>query len=278
MSEKSKIPGWARILLIILPYFFVVAFFQIMGALIAGLDIEAFETPKKTSIQDLLITLFSFLGTLLVTSSFVIKVDKEKFINIGLHLKNRLQDILIGLVVGAGIIIIGFGILIGLGEISFEAINWNFKEFLIAILLFTIVAIEEEVFCRGYIQKNLMTSFNKYFALVITALIFSLMHSFNPNLSLLGLINIFIAGIFLGLSYVYTKNLWFPIALHLSWNFFQSLLGFNVSGQNMYSLINISNNSTNFLNGGDFGLEGSILATILQVIAIFIIFFYYNKR
>ena len=121
-----------------------------------GIELKSLETGVKTSSQKLIISFFSFLGTLVVVWIFVLRVDKERFVDIGLHLKNRAKDIIIGLALGAGIIILGFGILLALGEISLETINWNFKEFLIAMLLFIIVALKEEIFCRGYIQKNLM--------------------------------------------------------------------------------------------------------------------------
>ena len=60
---------------------------------------------------------------------------------------------------------------------------------------------------------------------------------------------LFLAGVLLGVSYVYTKNLWFPVALHFSWNFFEALFGFNVSGQDFYSLIDFNITEKNLLNG-----------------------------
>ena len=79
-----------------------------------------------------------------------------------------------------------------------------------------------------------MSSFNKYKALIISSILFSIMHGLNPNISLFSLFDLFLAGIVLDLSYINTKNLWFPIDMHLSWNLFQTLLGFNVSGQDTY--------------------------------------------
>ncbi len=70
----------------------------------------------------------------------------------------------------------------------------------------------------------------------------------------------------LGISYVYTKNLWLPIGMHLSWNLFQSLLGFNVSGGDNYSLIVITMKDANRINGGTFGLEGSYYITLAAII------------
>ena len=104
------------------------------------------------------------------------------------------------------------------------------------------------------------------------------MHGANPNMDWFSFLNLFLAGILLGMSYVYTKNLWFPIALHFSWNFFQSLFGFNVSGQDFYSLIEFNIPEKNKLNGGDFGFEGSVFSIIIQIILIFSIFIYYQRK
>ena len=88
----------------------------------------------------------------------------------------------------------------------------------------------------------------------------------------------FLAGILLGLSYIYTKNLWFPIAFHFSWNLFQTIFGFNVSGQNTYSLIEFEITENTILNGGDFGFEGSIFATIFMILTSTGIWGYYKTK
>ena len=92
------------------------------------------------------------------------------------------------------------------------------------------------------------------------------MHGANPNISLFSLLGLFLAGIALGSSYMYTKNLWYPIAFHFSWNLFQSLLGFNVSGQDIYSIIEFTVPENNKINGGQFGFEGSIFSILTEFI------------
>ncbi|MCF6222853.1 MAG: CPBP family intramembrane metalloprotease [Flavobacteriaceae bacterium] len=143
-------------------------------------------------------------------------MDKEKFISLGFQIKNRLKEFNYGIVIGVLIMIVGYLLLIFMDQIIFKKIIFNPKEIILSILIYSIVAIVEEVLFRGYVLRNLMISFNKYTALIISSLLFSLMHGFNPNIDLFGLIDLFLAGILLGISYVYTKNLWFPIALHFN--------------------------------------------------------------
>ena len=123
-----------------------------------------------------------------------------------------------------------------------------------------------------------MISFNKYVALFVSSILFSSMHAFNPNIDLFAFTNLFLAGIVLGISYIHTKNLWFPIAMHLSWNLFQAIFGFNVSGQKTYSLIEFSITENNIINGGDFGFEGSILSVIAMLVTIIGIEIYYRRQ
>lgn len=275
MENKQR--GWQRVLLIILPYIFIVGIFQFMGALITGVDLTNVNF-QKTSEQHVIISLFSLLGTLLVIWVFMKYLDKEKFINLGFNTKNRLNEFIIGIVIGAIIMTFGYLLLLFLGEITFQKTIFDFKEIILSILLFTIVALMEEILLRGYILRNLMVSFNNYVALFISSIIFASIHAFNPNIDLFSMINIFLAGILLGISYIHTKNLWFPIALHLSWNLFQAFFGFNVSGQDSYSLIEFSISENSILNGGAFGFEGSILAVIAIIITTIGIAFYYDRK
>ncbi len=197
---------------------------------------------------------------------------------LGFHFKNRLKEFNYGIVIGAFIMIAGYLLLLFIDEISFQKIVFDPKEVIISILIYVIVAIVEEVLFRGYILRNLMLSFNKYIALVVSSILFSAIHGFNPNIDLMGFTDLFLAGILLGISYTFTKNLWFPIALHFSWNLTQAFLGFNVSGQDVYSIIEFKITENNLLNGGDFGFEGSIFSIIAQIIFIVIIWYYYHKK
>lgn len=271
------IKGWQRILLIILPYIFIVGIFQLFGGLIAGADMTNMES-EETSFQQLIISVFDFVGTFTVLWFFMKFVDKEDFVKLGFETKNRLKEFIVGIFLGLLIMVFAFVLLIQIQEILFLRINLDITELIISITFFTIVAIVEETLFRGYILRNLMSSFNKYFALIFSSILFSAMHSFNPNVDLFSLFGLFLAGLLLGLSYLYTKNLWFPIALHLSWNLFQTLLGFNVSGQDTYSIIEFKINEENLINGGAFGFEGSYLSLFAQILSITSIGLYYNRK
>lgn len=277
MSDKEyKIAGWARILIFVLPYLLIIGIFQIISLAITG---GSFDDPisSLSSEQHLISSIFDLLGTFLVLWIFMKYIDKEKFVHLGFQIKNRFIDFGIGTFVGFVTMISGFLLLIGIGEIHFSGIAFDPTEVVISIAFFLIIAVVEETLFRGYVLKNLMLSTNKYVALTISSVLFSLMHGFNPNMNLFSFIDLFFAGMILGVSYLYTRNLWFPIGLHFGWNFFQTHLGFNVSGIDVYSLIEFDYLNGNLFNGGEFGFEGSVFSVIAQLIIFLGAFHYYQR-
>ena len=172
----------------------------------------------------------------------------------------------------------GLCLLLLLNQVAIIGIQYKIYALLLNIGIFLAIAFAEEIVIRGYVLNKLLGSTNKHVALIISSVIFSLFHALNPNINFLSLINLFFAGILLGIAYIYTKNLWFPIALHFSWNFFQgAIFGFNVSGMEFHSVFIQKTQHNNIWNGGAFGFEGSILCILFQMIGILILFLIYNS-
>ena len=276
-NDKSQ--GWKNILQIVIPYFFVVSICQFVGFYFTGLDFSNYKTLQETPKQLFIIMFFSLIGHILIVYFFRKYVDKQTIVSLGFGKGFIIKDLLLGILFGFCIMLLGFVYLIMNNQIIFKGFLLKPIDFLFSVGVFICVAVLEELFLRGYVLNNLLTSFNKYTALIISSVIFSLMHAPNPNISLIGLIGLFVAGIFFGLSYIYTKSLWFPIGLHFSWNFFQgTIIGFNVSGKSTYSLIITKMNTRNIWNGGDFGFEASLLSILFQLFAILIVFVIFKNR
>ncbi len=285
MSQSIIKKGWFRVVIIIPAFFFFAVIFQLLGvgasAFLSGLGLFDFSIQDLDSFSNLpamtIIQYFDLIGIFTLLWLFMKYVDKEPFINMGFEIKGKRNDIILGMTLGLFMMAVGYLVLISLGEIQFLKINYDLSSIIWLFILFIGVSILEETFVRGYVLKNLLKSFNPIISLVISSGIFSLLHFLNPNVNYLALTELFIGGIALGISYVYTRNLWFPFAFHLSWNFFQVIFGFNVSGMDTYSLIEFEISEPNSLNGGDFGFEGSYLSIIFTVIIIYFLNNYYKK-
>lgn len=277
-NKKNQSPaikkGWVRVILMILSY--IVATILIQG--IVGVIIAAVTKTNMMELQNLLsnpdhlgiMILMQLVGLLIAFGVIFIYrkfIDRKTIFSLGFDLKNKSIDMILGMVVGFGLMLIGFYTLKLTNHLEVTDIQYNSKVVFGGFFFFIIVAIAEEIIFRGYVLANFMDSFkNKYLALFLSSLLFAIFHGLNPNLSWVGFINLFVAGLALGITYIHTKNLWFPIFLHLSWNYFQGpIFGFEVSGLNFSSVIHQEVTGNDLITGGNFGFEGSILITILLI-------------
>lgn len=220
----------------------------------------------------------SLLITFLLVYSFRRFVDKKSFKSLGFEKQKGLKRLIIGSVLAITMMLIGFLIMIFAQVIRVENTHFKFEYLISSVFICIVTAIVEEVSFRGYILNNLIDGFNKYLALVISACLFSIPHLLNSGITILSTLNIFLAGIFLGVGFIYTGSLWFPIGFHLFWNLVQGLLGFSVSGADLPGILILNYPVKNIVNGGDFGFEGSIICTAIFVIGIVSIFGYYERK
>ncbi|MBT3754074.1 MAG: CPBP family intramembrane metalloprotease [Flavobacteriaceae bacterium] len=268
--------GWLKSLLFI-PLLVFSQIFGVLVLLLLGYDLTEISSNVMNESVMIIIEYSGLFIVIIMIWLFMKFIDKQPLIEIGFQTQGRLKEINYGILFGLFIMAFAFVFLSTIGEIVFLSYSLDFNQILLSIALFIGVSFFEEIIFRGYMLKNLLESFNPFVALLISSLFFSLIHASNPNVTSLGLCNIFLAGIFLGVSYVFTKNLWFPIALHFSWNFFQAMFGFKVSGLDSYSIIEFMIPYNNMINGGEFGFESSILSIIVLFIGTIIIWNYFKK-
>src|SRR5690606_10462502 len=98
--------------------------------------------------------------------------------------------------------------------------------------------------------------------------IFALLHGFNPGFGLTALLGLFLAGLLFAQAYIVTRQLWLPIALHLSWNFAEGpLFGFPVSGLPGEGLLTVQLAGPEVVTGGAFGPEAGLVVIVGIAIA-----------
>ncbi len=265
----SKSIGWTNIVKLIIPYLFIGGLLQLFAYKLLGLSFKNSNINTVTSVQALFIEFISTIGTVGVVWLFRKKVDKKSFSTIGFKNINICFNSIWGIFLGFSFMTFVFFLLLFTDQIYLKSLNFQLTDICAYFILFLLVAVSEEILIRGYILSNLMASFNTTVAVIISSVLFSIMHIANDNISAIGLIELFIFGIIFALGYIYSKGLWFPIALHFSWNFFQGpIFGFKVSGIQVNSLIKLEIKNPNIWNGGDFGIEGSILSIVFILLAI----------
>jgi uncharacterized protein len=194
--------------------------------------------------------------------------DRKSLKSLGFEWKNHSLYAAIAVLFAIALLGTGSIMLVFAKAITFETSEYSFMGITTAVFLMIIVAIAEESVFRGYILNNLLASFNRWTALSVSALLFAFVHAGNPAVNALALVNVFIAGMLLGVNYIYTRNLVFAIVFHFSWNFLQGpVLGFSVSGLSLDTMLEANANGSDWLTGGPFGFEASVVQTILLLVA-----------
>jgi len=139
------------------------------------------------------------------------------------------------------------------------------------LVTFLAVGFYEELLSRGYQLQNLAEGLTWRFispygaillATLISSVVFGFFHLFNPNATLQSTLFIVFAGVMLSAGYLMTGELAIPIALHVTWNFFQgNVFGFPVSGTDFSAAtcIAIEQRGPQLWTGGRFGPEAGLL-------------------
>lgn len=200
---------------------------------------------------------------------------------LGMSLRGRGKDLLAGLGVAVLLYAVGFGTSLLMGTVEIASVQWVPRDLLGTLLFFLLVAVTEEVMLRGFVLGRMLSAgMNRFVALFLSSALFSAMHLFNPNFALLPFVNILLAGCLLGASFLYTRNLCFPVVLHWFWNWLQGpVLGYEVSGMDSgETLLTLRLTGSDLLTGGSFGFEGSLLCTVLLVVGTLAIVGYYERR
>jgi CAAX protease family protein len=186
-----------------------------------------------------------------------------------------LISILVGTLWKSGLLVIDSRLIFG-GEILRYGALWS--------LAFILVGIFEESLTRGYLLFTLTRGFAGFYqwafktrhsaamgfwtAAMILSVVFFLGHTNNPGESPVGLLSVFIAGMFFSLSVWRTGSLWWAIGMHAAWDWGQSFL-FGVADSGImvqHHLLATHPMGKPVLSGGTTGPEGSIF--ILGVLAL----------
>jgi hypothetical protein len=178
-----------------------------------------------------------------------------------------LRDFVLGSAFGA-VLVAGAALLIVLTTDEWHAWGRGFP-WLEVLGLYVPAAVHEELLFRGYPFQKLY-AWRPNFALWLVALFFAALHLGNPSLSWIGIGNIFLGGLLLGLAYARYRRLWFPIGLHIAWNLMSGpILGHEVSGYESLSTLLVElGQGPEWLTGGEFGIEGSIWMTVAELAGI----------
>ncbi|WP_251861683.1 CPBP family intramembrane glutamic endopeptidase [Clostridium sp. Marseille-Q2269] len=283
-AKKSK-----HLYNIIISYL-LVFLFMIIGEIVGGIIFiiikTTFKVSNNTPINFSINLITGFLFSALITFAWVKTFENRSVESMGFCREKFIRKYILGFVLG----IILFSLVVILLTVTshinlVSGLNLaNIGALIIVLPGWIIQSATEEILVRGWLMNVLGAKYNITIGLIFSSLLFSLLHFFNPNVSLVAALNLFITGILFGLYVIKTKNIWGACGLHAAWNFFQgNIFGFEVSGlkTGVGSLMNLELVGSELFTGGAFGPEAGIACTIVLCIAIIILLYKiknsYNK-
>jgi hypothetical protein len=198
------------------------------------------------------------------------------------------RDVLNGCAMGATMIavvvaiqIIGGGTQVKINPLWWKAngFDWSdaavvLSQATLALVVLILAGAFEELVYRGYAFQTLLRDLPEFAPILLFSIFFGLAHWSNPNRTFFSTANTVLAGVWLSLAYLRTRNLWFPTALHFTWNWMMgAFFGLPVSGLQIpeHPILVSTSDEPFWLTGGSYGSEGGAAATIVLVIAIAVV-------
>lgn len=254
-------------------------------SLVIGFLVEFFSPGNGTaSIQEffyhylLYYELSSFVIILFLFIFWVKVIEKNALSSLGFVKRNWLKYLAWGILmslVQMGVIALVYQ-LSGIG--SFELNELSLEPILFILGLFPFWLLQggtEEVATRGWLLTRIAARANLPLAIAISSSLFGFLHLGNSGVTFLSVLNIILDGVLAGLLFIYTDSIWLVVAQHGTWNYVQgNLLGFQVSGTGAdASIFSFTMGSgPDWLTGGAFGAEGSIITTLVLLVSLVIVY------
>ena len=222
--------------------------------------------------------LFSFVFILLLFIFWVKVIEKNSLSTLGFVKRNWLKYLGWGILLSLlqmGVIALVYQVG-GIG--NFELNELSLEPILFILGLFPFWLLQggtEEVATRGWLLTRIAARTNLPLAIGISSSLFGILHMGNAGVTLLSVLNIILDGVLAALLFIYTDSIWLVVAQHGTWNYVQgNLLGFQVSGTGAdASIFSFTmGDGPDWLTGGAFGAEGSIITTLVLLLSVVIVY------
>ena len=216
----------------------------------------------------MLVMLFATVFELAVPVFYCRVIEKRPLCSMGMTKKGAVRSYLTGYLIGAAMIgaVVGISVLFGQSRVGFSGLTGGALLTIgLYFLGYLIQGAAEEFLCRGYLMISLYRSFNrkeekKYaapLAVIISSLVFSLLHVMNPGFTPLAFLNTALFGALAGVYVFRTGSIWGACGIHAAWNFFLgNVFGVSVSGTGVAASVFRTESAASALSGGQYGFEG----------------------
>ncbi|HEX7330008.1 MAG TPA: CPBP family intramembrane glutamic endopeptidase, partial [Pyrinomonadaceae bacterium] len=267
--------GWRVVLYIFLVTAISFVLTMVLRALYLFVTASGVAVPQRAYLWDMLYRV-SLLVTALVAGYVCARVlEALPWRSLGLTLHNGwLRDLIVGSAIGFAAIVAGVAVaMLGGGlrfSLSDDGLAGVARSMLGSAVLLLVAALAEEALFRGYGLQTLARARLASLGVLLTCALFGFIHLSNPNVVPgFTFVNTALAGVWLGVAYLRTRSLWFPLGVHWGWNWALGwFFGLPISGARIVShpLIEANDTGPFWLTGGSYGIEGGLAGTIAMLL------------
>jgi membrane protease YdiL (CAAX protease family) len=179
-----------------------------------------------------------------------------------------LKELGAGLAIGTGLILTMVTVLSVLGHFRIEGFSPSLAVLMDGLKNLAPPALMEELVFRAILFKLTEELLGSWSALIIGAGLFGFAHIGNENATVLSSFAILVSGgMLLGAAYMYTRRVWLVLGLHFAFNYVQgSVFGLPISGELSEGWIRPVLEGPEWLTGGAFGIEASVMTPVLCIV------------
>jgi len=259
------------------------------GAVIGAMFACGKNFMQGEMFSDGVMDLLKYYGMIVVLGTSVLfwkLIEKRKLSEMGVT--KHIGGWFIGALISMGLLAVCVAAIALTGSIRFDSVFNNPDISMILLMLggFVIQGAAEEFLCRGLVLCSLRDKVPLPVAVGASTLAFiyphwSTLREFEPQYVFSGLLGLAVISLVFSFVTLRTKSIWAACGLHSVWNFCLScVLGLNLSGSEEAStaLINMRTVGANLLNGGNYGIEASIIADIVITAAAVLLWQTYKKN
>lgn len=263
---------------------------QIAGGLLVGLVDAGLSRISKSFVASnawgmaQLYLMFIGIWAVMLLRIWASKKDRSILAVVGTKARgNNGKMLLIGAAVGFGLN--AFCILIAWLHKDIVLYFDSFRPIAL-VAIFAAVFIQssaEELACRGFLYQKLLRSYkNPAVAIIGNSLFFGILHLFNDGVTVLSIVNIVVVAIFFSLIVYYTDSLWCAFMVHTAWNYTQNII-FGLPNSGIVSTFSVfkldaSTAVNSFAYNVGFGIEGTIVADVVLIVATAAIYVWGSRR
>lgn len=239
---------------------------------------ESVQLSQRLMSSDwyLIVMLLSDAALIGIVFLFCRFIQKRKLRTLGFVKKDVVKEYALGMLTGFFMFsaCVLFSFLFGGLKIAGIAPDFSIGIFALYLLGYMVQGMAEEVLCRGYFLGSYARRYPVYAAVLANSLLFASLHLLNSGITVLAFINLTLFGIFASLYFIRRGSIWGIGAFHSVWNLVQgNFYGIQVSGTPLGNSLFTTKLTEGrpLLNGGSFGMEGSLICTFVYVVGIVVL-------